>query len=186
MLRLEYSVDGVVVPSEMEDRCAAMGEFCAEMYQAVSTTPAFLSADIFGLTVWVDPTFDMGIGQRVDDIAPHVDYLSPMLYPQTFGVGNLDYENPQLYPYEVVYRSVRVTHRRTTTLVRPWLQHYTIGVDYGTTELLKEMAGAENSGSCGWMYWNAGGQYDESIFQPGAVNQLPPLPDMEADSEDTE
>jgi hypothetical protein len=186
VLRLEYYVGDTLIANEFEDRTAAMGEFCAEMYTAISATPAFLAADIFGLTVWVNPTLDMGIGQRVEDIAPHMDYLCPMLYPQTFGAGNLDYDNPELYPYEVVYRSVRATRRRTDTLVRPWLQHYSISVDYGATELLKQMAGAENSGSCGWMYWNAGGKYDESIFLPNAVDRLPPLPDLEADTTSTE
>jgi hypothetical protein len=96
VLRLEYYVGDTLIANEFEDRTAAMGEFCAEMYTAISATPAFLAADIFGLTVWVNPTLDMGIGQRVEDIAPHMDYLCPMLYPQTFGAGNLDYDNPEL------------------------------------------------------------------------------------------
>ncbi len=160
--------------STLESRCAAMADFCARARDALSLTPAYLSADVFGLTVWVEPGSDMGIGQRVEDIAPYVDYLSPMLYPSTFAKGNLGYDKPLLYPYEVIHRSVLKTQERTTTLVRPWLQHYTLsGVTYGPTQLLLQRQGAEDAASCGWIYWNAAGRYEESIFMPGALDALP-------------
>lgn len=159
-----------------ETRVQAMETFCAQAYEALSRTPAFVSADIFGLTVWVDPARDMGIGQRVDDIAPHMDYLSPMLYPQTFGPGNLDFDNPELYPYEVVYHSVVKAQERTNVPVRPWLQHYSISITYGVDELLRQKRGAGDAGSCGWLYWNAGGKYREEIFAPDAYSLLTEIP----------
>jgi hypothetical protein len=177
---LRFPSDGQVTglgynrESTLESRTEAMAEFCRRFYEAISATPSFVSADIFGLTVWVVPGGDMGIGQRVEDIAPYTDYISPMLYPQTFGPGNLGYEQPILYPYEVIYRSVRATQGRTSTLVRPWLQHYSLGgVTYGPIELLKQRKGAEDSDACGWIYWNSAGRYDESIFTPGAYALLP-------------
>lgn len=160
--------------STLESRCAAMAEFCAQARDALRLTPAYVSADVFGLTVWVEPGSDMGIGQRVEDIAPHVDYLSPMLYPSTFAKGNLGYDQPLLYPYEVIYRSVLKSKERAPTLVRPWLQHYTLsGVTYGPTQLLLQRQGAEDAASCGWIYWNAAGRYEESILMPGALEALP-------------
>ena len=124
----------------------------------------------------MDPDRDMGIGQRVDDIAPHVDYLCPMLYPQTFGSGNLGYANPQLYPYEVLYRSVRKAKTRTDTLVRAWLQHYSLGVDYGLRELLEQRKGAEDAQGAGWIYWNAAGKYNPDLFVPNPYAQCQRLP----------
>ena len=57
---------------------------------ALNLTPAFFSADVFGLTVSVVPSNDMGIGRRLEDIVPScMDYVSPMLYPSTFIPGNL-------------------------------------------------------------------------------------------------
>jgi hypothetical protein len=162
--------------STFETRTATMAAFCAQAYEAVSRTPAFLSADVFGLTVWVDPTRDMGIGQRVDDIAPYVDYLCPMLYPSTFGEGNLGFDHPVRYPYEVVYHSVLKTIKRTGTLVRPWLQAYSLADDYGPQEQLWQKKGAEDAGSLGWLFWNAGGKYDETVFARDAYRLLDPLP----------
>ncbi|MCD6518452.1 MAG: carboxypeptidase regulatory-like domain-containing protein [Anaerolineae bacterium] len=172
------SVRGLVYQREtsFETRTAAIGAFCAQAQQALAYTPAFLSADVFGLVVWTDPSRDMGIGQRVEDIAPYVDYLSPMLYPSTFGRGNLGLEEPMRHPYEVVYRSVRTARRRTDTLIRPWLQHYSLwGVIYDLPELLLQRKAAEDAGSCGWLYWNAGGKYDSQVFAQGALKLLPPI-----------
>lgn len=173
------STKGLVYSQEstMESRVVAMETFCAQAYEAISRTPTYLSADIFGLTVWVDPSRDMGIGQRVDDIAPHMDYISPMLYPTTFGEGNLGFDNPGLYPYEVIYHSVLKTQKRTPTLVRPWLQHYSIGgIRYETDELLRQRKGAEDADSHGWIYWNAGGKYREEIMVADPYDLMAEIP----------
>ena len=157
-----------------EKRTAMMAEFCAQTYAALNLTPAFFSADVFGLTVWVAPSNDMGIGQRLDDIVPSVDYVSPMLYPSTFIPGNLGLDNPARYPYEVINRSVQKTQERiqqiagpVATRVRPWLQHYALrNTPYGLAEYLKQKKGAEEARSCGWIFWNAGGKYDPKLFMP--------------------
>jgi len=171
--------------STFESRTRAIAEFCTEMRDTLAPTPAFFSADIFGLVMWVDPGRDMGIGQRMEDVAPFVDYISPMLYPTTFGPGNLGYQNPGLYPYEVVYRSVRKTQERTDTLVRPWLQHYSIGgINYGMLELLKQKKAAEDRNSSGWIYWNSRGLYERELFMEGTeeryADQLPSAEEFEA------
>jgi len=114
-----------------------------------------------------------------------VDYISPMLYPTTFGPGNLGYQNPGLYPYEVVYRSVRKSQERFDTLVRPWLQHYSIGgINYGMLELLKQKKAAEDRNSSGWIYWNSRGLYERDLFMDGTqelyADQLPSAEEFEA------
>lgn len=168
---LEYEKEAV-----FDNRTALMAEFFTQASEALETTGAFFSADIFGLAVWMDPDRDLGIGQRVQDIAPYVDYLCPMLYPQTFGPGNLGYDNPQLYPYEVVYRSVRKAKTLNDTLVRPWLQHYSISVSYDLRELLAQRKGAEDAGAAGWTFWNAAGKYNRDLFAPDPYAQVPNLP----------
>ncbi|MHB0859193.1 MAG: putative glycoside hydrolase [Anaerolineae bacterium] len=170
------SVQGITYSQEatLESRTTAITAFCRQAYEAISLTPAFFSADIFGLTVWVSPGVDMGIGQRVEDIAPYVDYISPMLYPTTFTKGNLGYDQPWLKPYEVIYRSVRKLGERTATKVRPWLQAYSLrGMDYGPAQLLLQSKGADDAESCGWIFWNASGKYDAELFTPDAASRYP-------------
>jgi hypothetical protein len=168
---LEYEKEAV-----FENRTVLMAEFFHQAQEALAPTRAFFSGDVFGLVVWMDADRDMGIGQRMEDIAPFVDYICPMLYPQTFGSGNLGYVNPQLYPYEVLFRSVRKANTRTDTLVRAWLQHYSLGVDYGLRELLAQRKGAEDAQGAGWTYWNAAGKYNRDLFVPDPYAQIPGLP----------
>jgi len=145
-----------------ETRTTAIRTFVSKMDEALKPYGVYLSADVFGLTVWVDPENDMNIGQRVMDIAPYVDYLSPMIYPSTFVTGNLGYANPTAYQYQVVYRSQLAAMGRvpSTTKVRPWLQAYW----YSATEMLLQKQAANDAGSAGWIWWNAAGVYDESVF----------------------
>lgn len=145
-----------------ETRTAAIRGFMEQFHQRLAPYPVYTSADVFGLTVWVVPGEDMNIGQRVEDIAPYVDYLSPMVYPATFIPGNLGYEAPHKKPYEVIYRSVKQAQARVPpgTRVRPWLQAYW----YTLPEMQIQRLAAEEAGSDGWLFWNAGGTYNKELF----------------------
>ena len=166
----------------MEARTAAINSFLVQLRTALRPWPVFTSVDLFGLTVSVAPTSDMGIGQRVDDIAPLVDFICPMIYPSTYISGNFGFEEPAKHPYEVIYRATQDALRRTTTKVRPWLQHYSWKVTYGLEELQLQRQAAEDAGAWGWTFWNAAGRYDyEELFispQEGAARseEQPPPP----------
>jgi protocatechuate 3,4-dioxygenase beta subunit len=149
----------------MENRTAAINSFLVQLRAALQLWQVFTSADIFGLTVSVAPSSDMGIGQRVDDIAPLVDYICPMVYPSTYISGNFGLEEPAKHPYEVVYRAMGDALRRVKTKVRPWLQHYSWKVTFDLPVLQAERQAAEEAGAWGWAFWNAGGRYDyEELF----------------------
>ena len=146
------------------NRTTAIRTFARRMQEAIAPYGTSLSADVFGLTVWVDPNDDMNIGQRVIDIAPYVDYIAPMIYPSTFIPGNLGLADPSSRPYEVIYRSQQAAQERMppTTKVRPWLQAYW----YSTTEMLLQKQAANDANSAGWFWWNAAGIYDDAVFEP--------------------
>jgi hypothetical protein len=170
---LRFPSDGEVLQihyvqeSTLDSRCAMMKSFCARLRKELEPYPVLLSADVFGLTVWVDPEFDLGIGQRIKDIAPYMDYVSPMLYPLTFTKGNLDLDEPYRQPYEVVYRACVALAERTDTPIRPWLQHYWLeSQPYGVKELRQQRQAAIDADTEGWMFWNSAGQYIESVFDP--------------------
>jgi hypothetical protein len=156
---------GTIIYAEentLETRTAAIREFTRRVMEALRPYGVFTSADVFGLTVWVETESDMSIGQRVMDIAPQVDYLYPMVYPSTFRPGNLGYDNPSAHPYDVVYRSLQAAEARVppSTRVRPWLQAYWYTLD----EMLLQKQAAEDANASGWTFWNAGGVYEEGLF----------------------
>ncbi|MGC9359030.1 MAG: putative glycoside hydrolase [Anaerolineae bacterium] len=176
---VRFASDGVrgVVYSQDDDadsRTATIVEMVRQAHEALASTPVFFSIDVFGMIPWYEPPWDDGIGQRLAEIAEHVDYISPMLYPTTFTRGNLGYDAPGNYPYEIVYRSVLQCRERTDTLVRPWLQAYSIGpYQYGPVEQLLQIRAAEEAGSTGWLFWHAGTAYDPDVFAPDAWERYP-------------
>jgi hypothetical protein len=158
-------VNAIVYRSDvntLETRTKAIHTFTWRLTDALRPYGVFTSADLFGLTLWVEQGSDMNIGQRVDDIAPFMDYLCPMVYPSTFRTGNLGYRKPDDYPYEVVYRSIKIGQRRMPawTKVRPWLQAYW----YDVSQMIVQKQAAADAGVMGWTFWNAGGVYPEGLF----------------------
>jgi hypothetical protein len=150
------------IPSTLESRTAAIQGFVKAAKAAVDPTRAFLSADLFGYALVVTPEHDMRIGQRLIDLAPHVDYVCPMIYPSTFESGNLDLADPSSNPYEVIKRSMASGMARTDTVLRPWLQGYW----YERQDFVDQRKAAEEATAAGWCFWNARGEYDEGFFVP--------------------
>jgi len=151
-----------------EGRVGAITAYLKQAYEALSVTSAFVSADIFGLNVWVKAPADNNVGQRLEDLAPYVDYVSPMLYPATFWSGNLGFETPAEYPYLIPYLgTLKSQERAPSVAVRPWLQYYSWGEPaYDTFEYLLERRGAEDADGSGWLFWNAKGKYQAEVFDP--------------------
>jgi len=156
-----------------EGRVGAVTAFLKQAYEALSPTPAFVSADIFGLNVWVKAPADNNVGQRLEDLAPYVDYVSPMLYPATFWPGNLGFANPAEYPYLIPYLGTAKSRERAPHVaVRPWLQYYSWGEPaYDTFDYLLERRGAEDAQGSGWLFWNAKGKYQAEVFDPALYAQ---------------
>ncbi len=156
-------------PSTPESRYGAIQDFMAQLEGALEPYHVFTSADIFGLTAWLD--HEANIGQMVENVAPYVDYLSPMLYPSTFTPGLLHWgadKRPTEYPYEVVYESLIRMRDRTDKPLRPWLQHfadYKYHLPFGLEEYRAQMEAAYDAGAEGWLFWNAQGVYEEALFQ---------------------
>ncbi len=123
----------------------------------------FLAADIFGYVTWnLDDTH---IGQRLEELAPIVDYISPMLYPSCFQFGIPGYRNPVAHPYEIVFLSLQNARERGIPSIRfrPWLQAFRDYAfdhrEFTGTQIGQQISAAKKFGSDGWMLWNPRNQY---------------------------
>src|SRR5882724_9040364 len=124
----------------------------------------YVAADVFGYTAF--NANDTDIGQRIEELAPHLDYFCPMVYPSGYQMGIPGFRNPVQHPYEVVHESVRLIRQRASSAkvrVRPWLQDFK---DYafdkrifGVTEIRAQIKGADDAGAVGWMLWNPRNDY---------------------------
>jgi hypothetical protein len=147
------------MPNTEENRVNAISGFLVEARRRLIPNNIFLSADIFGYVCW--NLNDTRIGQRLEDLVSHLDYVCPMLYPSGFQYGIPGYRNPVANPYEIIYLSLKRAQERTNLpshRFRPWLQAFRDyafdGRYFNDKEILGEVKAAEEFGSHGWMLWN--------------------------------
>jgi hypothetical protein len=151
-------------PVNKETRLPTIAAFLERARRELGAQGAYVAADVFGYVAFNEN--DTDIGQRVEELAPHLDYISPMVYPSGYHVGIPGFRNPVQNSYQVVRESVRLIKQRATgtrVRVRPWLQDFR---DYafdrrtfGVTEIRDQIRGADEGGAVGWMLWNPRNDY---------------------------
>ena len=128
----------------------------------------FISVDTYGNVCWSKD--DNGIGQTIESLAAHADYLCPMLYPSGFASGSFYFNYPADHPYDVIYRSVKnIKDRIDTKRVRPWLQYFKDYAGkkrhYKKFEVNEQMRGANDANTSGWMMWSPSSRYHANYFK---------------------
>ena len=158
-------------PNNATTRLPAIAGFLAKARRELGPTGAFLGADVFGYTAF--NSNDTDIGQRIEELSAHLDYMCPMVYPSGYHLGIPGVRNPMKNPYEVVKESVRLTRQRSQNpamQVRPWLQDFK---DYafdkrifGPGEVTAQIRAANDAGASGWMLWNPRNDYTAAALRP--------------------
>jgi len=161
-------------PNNQATRIETVAGFLAKAKRELGPTGVFLAADVFGYTAFNEN--DTDIGQRIEEMAPHLDYISPMVYPSGYHRGIPGFRNPVEHPYEIVRESVRLIRKRSThatVQVRPWIQDFR---DYafdrrifGVKEIRAQMRGADEAGGAGWMLWNPRNDYTAEALRSKPV-----------------
>lgn len=157
-----------------------------------STNKPIISADLFGMTT--TNTDDLNIGQVLERALPYFDYIAPMIYPSHYPRGFNNWANPNEHIYEViklamdsaVARTVATTtpveafgHERMGTStpaiyrkavydknkIRPWLQDFDYGGNYGPTEVRAQIKATYDAGLTSWMLWAPSNRYTREALE---------------------
>ncbi|MFZ2360876.1 MAG: putative glycoside hydrolase, partial [Anaerolineae bacterium] len=173
------------VESTVDNRRETISNFAGKLMEALRPSGVFTAIDVFGNIILVgrEPI----IGQDLKELAVHLDYLNPMIYPQVWGPETFaECGDPALCPYKVIFDSVAKVREIVPlpTQIRPWLQGYpknyrqtgpAAGYDYGVPEYLIQRQAAEDAGADGWLFWSGGGRFSDETFGP-----MPSLAELEA------
>lgn len=148
----------------------------------------YLSADLFGMTT--TNTDDLSIGQVLERALPYFDFIAPMVYPSHYPPGFLNFADPNDHVYEVIEYSMAAAVRRaqapTTSVngfmhkrmgtstpavyekpiydaqkLRPWLQDFDYGGDYGPAEVRAQIQATYDVGLSSFMLWAPSNRYTQ-------------------------
>ncbi len=154
-----------------ENRVQAITGFLAAAHERLLPYNVYLSADIFGYVCWNEN--DTWIGQHLETLAPHIDYLAPMLYPSGFQFGVGAYKNPVKNPYEIIRLTLDNARERTGLAplrFRPWLQAFRDYAfdrrEFGGEQIQAQVQAARDFGSNGYMLWNPRNVYTAQGLSP--------------------
>lgn len=156
-----------------EEKEIVMQRFFSRVGDTLKSENIPVSFDLFGITFW--STSDYNIGQRLVDVYPHADYISPMVYPSHYPNGFKGYANPALYPYEVIKMTleagVEMLNKENLGIpdqskpkVRPWIQDFDMGAVYDAAKIEAQIKAARDAGASGWLIWNARNVYEPAEY----------------------
>ena len=151
-------------------RQVMLESFFKYLHDELQSLGAKLSVDLFGMTTTV--TSDLGIGQVLERALPYFDYVAPMVYPSHYPPNWNGFPNPAEYPYEVikiamqsavdremVWRETNGLATTTPSKLRPWIQDFNLGAQYGPDKVRAQIQATYDLGLSSWMLWNAGNRY---------------------------
>lgn len=151
-----------------ESRASMMKKFYVFMDDRLREQKIPISADIFGLVTSAED--DIGIGQVFEDILPHFDYVAPMVYPSHYSSGFFGFSNPNAHPYEVVKAAMKSGVTRAEAIgedpqkLRTWIQDFSLGVAYGTTEVKEQIQATYDIGLDSYMVWDPKNKYTQPAY----------------------
>jgi len=169
------SINSIVYPvyKKEKTKVEVMQSFFKTVGEAMQKEKIPVSFDVFGMTFWSFDDFN--IGQRLIDILPYADFISPMVYPSHYVDGFEGFANPAEFPYEIVKRSLdegtRLIHgfytdsdAKLSAHWRPWLQDFDIGAVYSSDLIEAQIKATRDAGASGWILWNARNVYEPADY----------------------
>ena len=158
--------------TEGKSRTDIILEFMEYAYQALKEEGLFVSADVFGAIINSDVNAN-SVGQIYGEMAKHLDYISPMIYPSHYADGNYGIEHPDMQPYETICAALNDSRKelyfagldgKHIAAVRPWLQDFTASwlphhIAYGGPEVRSQIQAVYDTGYDEWLLWDASCKY---------------------------
>ena len=154
-------------------------EFIEYAYERLSEEGVFVSADVFGAIIGGGVDSD-AVGQSYGDMADHLDYICPMIYPSHYGDGYFGIDHPDTKPYDTILAALKGSkvnlgdHGKEEgheIVVRPWLQDFTASyldhyIEYGDEQIRQQIQAVYDAGYDEWLLWSAACRYHWSALKP--------------------
>ncbi len=156
MRRPEGSLAKMRIPgftSSSEKPSAVINNFLAKAQSNLHEFDVLHGVSVFGIAA----TRGEQIAQDIPGMAKVVDYIAPMIYPSHWAKGEYGVSHPEAQPYEITLASLAEFQRvlsETNTAIVPWLQDFTLRVEYGSDEVKAQIDAAADIGIFDWLLWD--------------------------------
>ncbi|MFR2279354.1 MAG: putative glycoside hydrolase [Lachnospiraceae bacterium] len=158
--------------AEEQSKTDVITEFTQYAYDKLSPEGVYVSADVYGTII--DSKIDQDIvGQNFVDMAFHLDYICPMVYPSHYANGVYGIPIPDAQPYDTVKAAMQAAAKQLEKIPeenraagRVWIQSFTASwveghISYGSKQIRDQIQGAHDAGFDEWILWNAAVKYKE-------------------------
>ncbi len=154
-----------------KNRIKAIETFLDSAKDKIEPYGVFISVNAYGNILWGHKDDDNNIGQTLESLATHSDYVAPMLYPSGFASGSFHFKYPAQHPYAVLYRSLNnIKDRVDISRVRPWIQYFqdykSKRIPYKRDEIQEQIRPVKQLSANGWMMWSPSSKYHTSYILP--------------------
>lgn len=164
-----------IVTDPEHGKALQLKDFFAYLREQTQDLDIPISADLFGMVT--TNTDDLNIGQVLEYALPYFDYIAPMVYPSHYPSGFNGWDNPNTVPHEIIeyamtsaVERVKAFDTATTTpqevrdhvrieQLRPWIQDFDYGGNYGVAEVRTQIEAVYDSGLTSWMIWDPANRY---------------------------
>ena len=176
--RPDGKISQLKVPGMSKRPAKDVAEFVRQTREALTAagTHTYLGVSVYGIAA----TRPDEIAQDIPLLGKHVDYVAPMVYPSHWGPGEYGVNNPNKQPYAIVQRSLVDFQKQlngTRAAVVPWLQDFSLGINYGPAEVKAQIKGAKADGIDDFIMWNAAVRYTTSALPRSDDNKQPAATD---------
>lgn len=160
-------------------------EFMAYAYGRLKAEGLFVSADVFGAIIGSGINAD-SVGQVYGELARHLDYISPMIYPSHYAEGNYGIDYPDMHPYATITAALAASRKELyyaasesghIAAVRPWLQDFTATwlphhITYTGAQVREQIQATYDAGYDEWLLWDASCKYEwDGLLTPEEAAQ---------------
>src|SRR5699024_6283914 len=146
--------------------------FLQDAHKRLDAYSVHLSADELGVVT--RPRDDRGIGQKWEEVALYVDYISTMVYPSHYAEGSYGIDHPDDHLYDVMKHAIQDARERNETLkkkgknpaiIRPWIQDFDFGRNYTAKDVRKKIKALNELGITQYLAWNAASEYNDAAYR---------------------
>lgn len=170
-------------------------EFIDYAYNRLQKEGIYVAADVFGAIIAGGVDSD-AVGQSYGDMAEHLDYICPMIYPSHYGDGYFGIDHPDAQPYDTIFAALQGSrlelggHKKAgggPIVVRPWLQDFTASylehyIEYGPDQVREQIQAVYDAGYDEWMLWSAACRYHWEGLKPSGETQGKPSEEESAET----